>query len=71
MHSMIAKASSRLISVQLEDLAGMKDQANLPGTTNEYPNWRRKLPLNLPQLTETELFRRITQAVSRVRPRSP
>jgi 4-alpha-glucanotransferase len=71
MHSMIAKASSRLIAVQLEDLAGMKDQANLPGTTNEYPNWRRKLPLNLPQLTETELFRRITQAVSRVRPRSP
>lgn len=70
-HAMLAKVTSRLIAVQLEDLAGMKDQANLPGTIDEYPNWRRKLPLDLPQLAETKLFRSITQAVSRERPRSP
>ena len=29
--------------VQLEDALGEIEQANLPGTTDEHPNWRRKL----------------------------
>jgi 4-alpha-glucanotransferase len=33
--------------VQLEDLLGQDDQVNLPGSTTEHPNWRRKLPLSL------------------------
>lgn len=69
-HAMLAKVSSRLVAVQLEDLAGVMDQANLPGTVYEYPNWRRKLPLDLAQLVETELFRDVTRAVSWERPRS-
>jgi 4-alpha-glucanotransferase len=68
-HAMLAKTASRLVAVQLEDLAGMEDQANLPGTVDQYPNWRRKLPLELAQLAETELFRRVTQAVARERPK--
>jgi 4-alpha-glucanotransferase len=69
-HAMLAKAASRLIAVQLEDLAGVEDQANLPGTVDEYPNWRRKLPLDIAQLAETELFRNVTEAMSWERPRS-
>jgi len=23
------------------------DQINMPGTVNQYPNWRRKLPVNI------------------------
>jgi 4-alpha-glucanotransferase len=68
-HAMLAKAASRLIAVQLEDLAGVKDQANLPGTVDEYPSWRRKLPLDLAQLAETELFRDVSAAISEERPR--
>jgi 4-alpha-glucanotransferase len=70
-HAMLAKAASRLVAVQLEDLAGMEDQANLPGTVDQYPNWRRKLPLELKQLAATDLFRNITQAVAQERPRRP
>ena len=31
--------------VSLEDVCGQLEQANLPGTIDEHPNWRRKLPL--------------------------
>ena len=30
--------------IPLEDLAGLVEQPNLPGTTTEHPNWRRRMP---------------------------
>jgi 4-alpha-glucanotransferase len=36
-----------LAIVQPEDVLGVHDQANLPGTIDEHPNWRRKLPVTL------------------------
>ena len=36
--------------VQLEDIIGALDQTNLPGTTTQHPNWRRKLGLSLEQV---------------------
>jgi len=38
--------------IQPEDVLGQVEQVNLPGTTDQYPNWRRKLPLNLEEWTE-------------------
>jgi 4-alpha-glucanotransferase len=35
--------------VQLPDIFGVREQANLPGTTTAHPNWRRKLPVTLEQ----------------------
>ena len=29
------------------------DQVNLPGTTNEHPNWRRRLPVPLEDLEKS------------------
>jgi 4-alpha-glucanotransferase len=40
----LARTKSRLLAISLEDLLGVIDQPNIPGTTNEHPNWRRKLP---------------------------
>ncbi len=45
--SYLARTPSRLLGVAIEDLLGVVDQANVPGTTDEHPNWRRKLPLLL------------------------
>uniref|UniRef100_UPI00131F30D2 hypothetical protein n=1 Tax=Mycobacterium tuberculosis TaxID=1773 RepID=UPI00131F30D2 len=28
----------------VEDALGLEEQANLPGTIKEHPNWRRRLP---------------------------
>jgi (1->4)-alpha-D-glucan 1-alpha-D-glucosylmutase len=46
-HAFIARTPAKLAMLQPEDVLEMLDQANLPGTVNEHPNWRRKLPLAL------------------------
>ena len=38
------QAPSPLTIVPLEDLVGIEEQPNLPGTTDEHPNWRRRMP---------------------------
>ncbi|MDX1655119.1 MAG: malto-oligosyltrehalose synthase, partial [Candidatus Competibacteraceae bacterium] len=46
-HLYLARAPARVMMVQPEDIFGQHHQVNLPGTTDQYPNWRRKLTLNL------------------------
>jgi (1->4)-alpha-D-glucan 1-alpha-D-glucosylmutase len=43
----LARSQSMLLMVQLEDLLLQANQVNMPGTIDEYPNWRGKLPANL------------------------
>jgi 4-alpha-glucanotransferase len=43
----LARTRSRLLAISLEDLLGVMDQPNIPGTVNEHPNWRRRLPVAL------------------------
>jgi 4-alpha-glucanotransferase len=56
--------------VQAEDLTGSPDQVNIPGTVGEHPNWRRKLPVDLEELTGHSFFRAITEALREERPRA-
>jgi 4-alpha-glucanotransferase len=46
----LARTKSRLLAVSLEDLLCVIDQPNIPGTVNEHPNWRRRLPLALDRI---------------------
>jgi 4-alpha-glucanotransferase len=46
----LARSPSRILAVALDDLIGVKDQPNIPGTTDEHPNWRRRLPVELGDL---------------------
>ena len=41
----VAHTPSRLMAISLEDLLGVLDQPNIPGTVNEHPNWRQRLPV--------------------------
>jgi len=43
MHLYLARSSTALVALQIEDLLGMIDPVNVPGTFAEYPNWQRKL----------------------------
>ena len=43
----LARTRSRLLAVALEDLLGVVEQPNIPGTVHEHPNWRRRLPVPL------------------------
>lgn len=46
----LAKGHSQLLCLQLEDWMQMTQPVNVPGTSDEYPNWRRKLSQTLEQL---------------------
>jgi 4-alpha-glucanotransferase len=48
----LADAPSRLLVIAMEDLLGIVDQVNLPGTVNEHPNWRQRLPVMLEDLKD-------------------
>lgn len=43
----LSRTPSRLLAVSLEDLLGVIDQPNIPGTIDEHPNWRQRLPVTL------------------------
>ncbi|MEO8317901.1 MAG: 4-alpha-glucanotransferase [Bradyrhizobium sp.] len=46
----LARTKSRLMAISLEDLIGLVDQPNIPGTVHEHPNWRQRLPVSLEQI---------------------
>jgi 4-alpha-glucanotransferase len=48
--SFLARTKSRLMALSLEDLLGVVDQPNIPGTVDEHPNWRRRLPLTIDEM---------------------
>jgi (1->4)-alpha-D-glucan 1-alpha-D-glucosylmutase len=70
-HAYVATTPSRVTMVQLEDVQGVVDQANLPGTTDEHPNWRRKLPLPLEAQHTDARARSLASVLSRLRPHAP
>ncbi|MGX7741329.1 4-alpha-glucanotransferase [Rhodopseudomonas parapalustris] len=48
----LARTPSRLLAIALEDLLGVLDQPNVPGTVSEHPNWRRRLPKPIEHIAE-------------------
>jgi (1->4)-alpha-D-glucan 1-alpha-D-glucosylmutase len=70
-HAYAAGAPSRVMVMQLEDAMGVVDQANLPGTVNEHPNWRQKLPLGVEAMGADARIRSLAALLARLRPHAP
>jgi 4-alpha-glucanotransferase len=70
MHRFIARTPSRLVAVAADDLAGALEQVNIPGTVDEHPNWRRKLPVDIEALAAMPLFMAVTEALREERPKA-
>lgn len=68
-HLLVARTPAHLMAAQMEDLLGLTEQPNIPGTTGEHPNWRRRLPLTLEKLEEQPVLVKVLKAISRERPR--
>jgi 4-alpha-glucanotransferase len=47
LHTLLAGAASRLVLTSPADVAGQVRQPNLPGTVDQYPNWRIALPVSV------------------------
>jgi 4-alpha-glucanotransferase len=58
LHVYLARSSAVLAAIQIEDLLGMTEPVNVPGTHHEYPNWQRKLSRDLEDLEIREDFDR-------------
>ncbi len=65
----VARTESVLYLVPLEDLLGQEEQPNLPGTVDEHPNWRRRLPVEAKQVLEQPVVARRIETISELRPR--
>ncbi len=50
----VAETPAALAILPLEDALGLRDQPNLPGTTTEYPNWRRRYPGDAASMLDDE-----------------
>ena len=46
-HRLLARTASAFALVQLDDLTGEIEPVNVPTTRDEYPNWRRRLSIEL------------------------
>ncbi|MGC8534843.1 MAG: 4-alpha-glucanotransferase [Rhizomicrobium sp.] len=67
LHQFLARAPSRLLMIQLDDLTGEVAQINMPGTTDTYPNWRRRIGQHWQGLDASELAGEILAAVRTAR----
>jgi len=70
----LALAPSRLLVLNQEDLLKETEQQNLPGSTSEYSNWRRKMRYTVEQLRAeraasdyTKMFRTWLERTGRIR----
>ena len=68
-HAFLASTPCALLLVQLDDVLEVVEQANLPGTVDQHPNWRRKLPLALERWPDDERFATLAATVDRLRKR--
>ncbi len=63
-YKMVASAPSRIVVASLDDAAGVRERPNMPGTVNQYPNWRIALPQPLEDLLAAPLARELVQVMA-------
>jgi 4-alpha-glucanotransferase len=68
LHALLATAASALLLVSPADALGEVRQPNLPGTIDQYPNWRIPLPVGVQALFENPLLLRAVSALRAARP---
>lgn len=71
MYRYLARTSSYLLMIQPEDLLGVLEPQNVPGTTSEYPNWRRKLPVSADEFFAEASIARVAEAINAEGRRAP
>ncbi len=70
MHALLARSQSRLVLISPYDVIGETRQPNLPGTVDQYPNWRLPLPESLEELRDDPRVRVVVDELRLARPRS-
>jgi 4-alpha-glucanotransferase len=65
LHELLARTPCRLVMASPYDVLGEVRQPNLPGTCDEYPNWRIPLPLPLEEVMRDPRMRAVARILAR------
>ncbi len=65
----LAATPSAIVMAQLDDILGEREPPNVPGTSTQYPNWRRKLGTEVDTLAHDPRLARLCNALNELRPR--
>lgn len=63
----VAKVNSALFGLQPEDWLNMTEPVNIPGTSTQYPNWRRKLSNTIQEIFTDPDIQRLLSCVNKIR----
>ncbi len=66
----MAQAPSHIQLIPLEDTLEIVEQVNIPGTIDQHPNWRQKLPVALEAFFQQDSVSAIANAMQQARPKS-
>jgi 4-alpha-glucanotransferase len=66
-HLYLGKSSAALVTVQLEDMIGMLEPVNIPGTSREYSNWTRRMTESARQIFARAEVRELAAAMKAAR----
>ena len=67
----VAGAACTLVLVPMEDVIGQVEQPNLPGTLNEHPNWRRRMPDDASRILDHPATAARLRSLEAVRKKTP
>jgi 4-alpha-glucanotransferase len=66
-HLYLGKSQAALVTVQLEDMIGMLEPVNIPGTSAEYSNWTRRMTESAKQIFARGEVRELAAAMKAAR----
>ena len=67
-HAYLARTKAQVMVVQPEDILGVVEQTNLPGSRDDqYPNWQQRLPLDLEDWRDDGRFAAVGEVLLRER----
>jgi 4-alpha-glucanotransferase len=66
-HVYLARTASALVVLQAEDLIGMPDPVNVPGTNQEHANWQRKMTCRIDEIFDRDSVRTLLRDVHHAR----
>lgn len=69
-HAFLGATGSQLALINLSDVIAMTTQLNVPGTTDEYPNWRATLTQTLEQIVTGNAWPALGRLMRRTRART-
>ncbi len=66
-HVFLCRSRAALVTIQLEDMIGMLDPVNVPGTSSEYSNWTRRMTTSAREIFARDDVRELAAAMSAAR----